>query len=167
MHDEWIATTSATIFTACCAILGLEICGLSVATATLRQKRNVWLNEEDARRFSGTVADTEDRDVARLLRVHRNQIENCVPFFILGLLWVEAEMWSRLAVVLFLAFALSRVLHPLFYLTRRGRLRTASFTLSVVVNAILASGLLYHATIGVGLSDETRRSGTALGVLDE
>jgi hypothetical protein len=130
--------------------------GFGLATATLRQKRNVWLNEEDAKRFSGEMADIEHQDVARLLRVHRNQLENCVPFFLLGLLWVVSESWGRLAVALFLAFTLSRVLHPLFYLTGRGRLRTASFTLSFLVNVVLASGLMYRATIGGGLAPDSR-----------
>jgi uncharacterized MAPEG superfamily protein len=126
--------------------------GFGVATAILRQRRNVWLNEEDARRFAGKVADLEDRDVARLLRLHRNQIENCVPFFVLGLVWVMAGMWDQVAVALFLAFTLSRLLHPFLYWTQRSRLRTASFTLSFVVNAILAAGLLYRAAMGSGPS---------------
>ena len=41
--------------------------GLAFATPLLRQRRNVWLNDEDAKRFSGTVADVEHRDVARLI----------------------------------------------------------------------------------------------------
>jgi len=155
MHDEWLATTSAAVFSSCSAVLCLEMCGFAVATATLRQARNVWLNEEDAKRFAGTVADFEDRDVARLLRVHRNQIENCVPFFVLGFLWVLSGIGGSLAVALFLAFTVSRALHPVFYLTGRGRLRTASFTVSFVVNVILACGLLIHASRAV------------LGVLDE
>jgi uncharacterized MAPEG superfamily protein len=129
-------------FVLCTALLVLEMVGLAFAIPLLRTKRNVWLNEEDAARFSGTVADVEHRDVARVVRVHRNQVENFVPFFALGLLWClrgEAAGWSA---GVFAVFAVSRSAHVLFYLTRRGRLRTASHTVSFVVLLVMAGCLL-------------------------
>jgi uncharacterized MAPEG superfamily protein len=145
---EWLAVKTVPVFVACCAIVCLEMEALAFATPLLRAKRNVWLNEEDAGRFSGTVADVEHRDVARLVRVHRNQLENFVPFFALGLLWIATGASSRFGVALFIAFTLARVAHPIFYLARMGRSRTAAHTLSFIVLVVLAGGVVWRLLAG-------------------
>ncbi len=147
MH-EWFGATSVAVFVVCCAILCVEMAACGVATAVTRQKRNIWLNEEDAQRFSGKVVDIEHRDVARLLRLHRNLLENFVPFFALGLLWVATGASTRLGNALFVAFTFSRITHPVFYLARMGRLRTASFTVGFGVLVILAGGVVWHSLAG-------------------
>ena len=130
---EWWTDESARAFALSCTVVCLEMLTLALVTPILRTKRNRWLNEEDAKRFSGTVADVEHPDVARVIRVHRNQPENFVPFFALGLLWLLFGGHGRLGVALFAVFALARTAHIFFYLTRRGQLRTASHTLSLIV----------------------------------
>jgi glutathione S-transferase len=145
---EWLSVGSAPVFNGCCALLCLEMVALAFVTPLLRVKRNVWLNEEDARRYAGTVADVEHRDVARVIRVHRNQLENFVPFFALGLLWIASGTSSRVGAALFVAFTLARSAHLLFYLSRMGRLRTASHTVSFIVLLILAGGVLWSAIGG-------------------
>jgi uncharacterized MAPEG superfamily protein len=142
---EWLAIGSGRVFVVCCVLVCLEMEALAFATPLLRTKRNVWLNEEDARRFSGTVADVEHRDVARIVRVHRNQLENFVPFLALGLLWIATGAWNRLGVVLFVAFTLARTAHPIFFLARMGRARTAAHTLSFIVLLVLAVGITWHS----------------------
>jgi uncharacterized MAPEG superfamily protein len=143
MHD-WFGTTEAKVFALCTAIVALEMAGLAFATPLLRMKRNVWLNEEDARRFSGTVADVEHRDVARVVRVHRNQLENFAPFVALGLLWLGTGAPDWLGASLFVAFAVARTAHVGFFLARRGRLRTASHTVSFLVLVALAGGVVWE-----------------------
>ncbi len=142
---EWLTVPSAAIFAACCAFEGFTMLALALATPLLRQRRNVWLNDEDAKRFSGTVADLEHRDVARLIRVHRNLLENFVPFVALGFLWIATGAPSWLGVTLFVTFAVARTAHVTFYLTRNGRLRTASHTVSFLVLVILTAGVSWRA----------------------
>jgi glutathione S-transferase len=142
---EWLAVRTAPVFIVCCAFVSLQMIALGFATPLLRQRRNLWLNEEDAKRFSGTVADVEHRDVARVIRVHRNQVENFIPFFALGLLWITIGASPNLGASLFVAFALSRTAHSIFYLARMGRLRTASHTVSFLVLVILAGGVIVRA----------------------
>jgi len=146
---EWLAAGSAPVFNVCCALIVLEMAALAFATPLLRVKRNVWLNEEDAQRFSGTVADVEHRDVARVIRAHRNQLENFVPFFALGLLWIAGGTSSRVGDGLFVAFTLARIAHLVFYLARMGRLRTASHTVSFIVLLILAGGVAWRSIVGI------------------
>jgi uncharacterized MAPEG superfamily protein len=143
----WFDTTQAKVFALCTACLVLEMEGLAFATPLLRTRRNVWLNDEDARRFSGTTADVEHRDVARIVRVHRNQLENFAPFFALGILWVLAGAPAALGGCLLVAFTLARTAHVVFYLARRGRLRTASHTVSFLVLAALAGGVVWRVSL--------------------
>jgi uncharacterized MAPEG superfamily protein len=132
-------------FVVCTTLLVLEMAGLAFATPLLRTTRNLWLNEEDAARFSGTIADVEHRDVARAIRAHRNLLENFASFFALGMLWIMTGQPARLGAGLFALFAVARTAHLGFYLTRRGRLRTASHTVGFLVLVILAGGLLWQA----------------------
>jgi uncharacterized MAPEG superfamily protein len=144
MH-EWFRAREMVVFVISCSILCVEMAAFAVATALTRQKRNLWLNQEDAQRFSGDVADIEHRDVARLLRVHRNLLENFVPFFALGSLWLATGAAQGFGTALFVAFTLARIVHPIFYLARMGRLRTATFTIGVGVLLILAWGTVWSA----------------------
>lgn len=142
---EWLPVGSEPVFVLCCTLVCLQLEALAFFTPLLRAKRNVWLNPEDAQRFSGAVADVEHRDVARIVRVHRNQLENFVPFFALGLLWVATGVGNRLGIVLFVAFTLARTAHVIFFLSRMGRARTAAHTVSFVVLAVLAVGVAWHS----------------------
>lgn len=141
---DGLAGGSTPVFAVCCAILVLEMEALAFATPLVRTKRNVWLNEEDATRFSGVVADVEHRDVARVVRVHRNQLENFAPFFALGLLWIACGGSTALGAALFVTFAIARTAHVAFYLARMGRLCTASHTVSFLVLVILAGGVIWQ-----------------------
>jgi microsomal prostaglandin-E synthase 1 len=145
---EWLASGAGPAFLVCCVLVYLEMAALAFATPLLRMRRNVWLNEEDARRFSGAVSDVEDRDVARLVRAHRNQLENFVPFFALGLLWIASRASSSLGAALFVAFTLARVAHSVFYLAHMGRSRTAAHTVSFLVLVILAGGAVWRLVAG-------------------
>ena len=141
---HWLATGPGPIFLVCTALLAFEMEALAFVTPLLRTKRNVWLNEEDAQRFSGTVADVEHRDVARIIRVHRNQLENFAPFFALGAAWIAVSAPVTFGAVLFVTFTIARTAHLFFYLARRGRLRTASHTVSFLVLVLLVGGVLWR-----------------------
>lgn len=134
-------------FTLATAVLCIEMLGLAFATPLLRTKRNVWLNEEDAKRFDGAVADVEHRDVGRVVRVHRNQLENFVPFFALGGLWIALGAPAGVGATLFATFTVARSAHVAFYLARKGRLRTASHTLSFLVLLALVIGVIWRVAV--------------------
>ena len=143
--SEWFRGPCVVVFVASVAVLCLEMLGLAFATPLLRTKRNVWLNDEDAKRFAGAVADVEDRDVARLVRVHRSLLENFVPFFALGVSWIALGAPSRTGMALFATFAVARSAHVVFYLSRMGRLRTASHTVGFLVLLTLVAGVVWAA----------------------
>lgn len=86
----------------------------------------------------------EHRDVARVVRVHRNQLENFAPFFALGVMWLASGGSTTLGTALFVTFGIARTAHLAFYLARKGRLRTASHTVSFLVLVVLAAGVIWR-----------------------
>lgn len=136
--------TSVHVFVLSVVILCLELALLGPTTMLVRIRRGVWLNPEDAARLGGSVSDAEHPDVARWLRVHRNHLENCVPFFALGALWVSLDLWPSLGMGLFATFTAARVIYPLLYAMRVGHPRTAAFAVAWVVQLVLAGGLVWH-----------------------
>jgi microsomal prostaglandin-E synthase 1 len=142
---DWLALASSRIFMVCCALIVLQMLVLAFATPLLRAKRNVWVNEEDAADFSGVVDRLEHADVARLVRAHRNQLENFAPFFATGWLWNASGASPALGACLSVAFTLARSAHVVSYLARKRRARTASHTVSFLVLVVLSCGVAWRA----------------------
>lgn len=133
------------VFSLCVAVLCLEAALIGPMTVLTRLRRKVWLNAEDAARFGGEVSEVEHADVARWLRIHRNHLENCVPFFALGALWVALDLWPSIATWSFAAFTVARVVYPVAYAARLGHARTAIFAIGWTAQLVLVGGLLWRA----------------------
>ncbi|MEZ4401483.1 MAG: MAPEG family protein [Kofleriaceae bacterium] len=120
----------------CVVVLTLYFLGFE--TARVRAKRKIVLNQEDTLVTAGaSVGEVEHVDVQRLLRAHRNALENAVPFFVLGLLYLLTGPGATFARVLFGVFAVVRVLHAAFYLQARQPYRTGMFAVGALVNMIM------------------------------
>lgn len=145
---EMLAVRADAVFTTCCVALVLQMLAVAFATPLVRMKRNVWANDEDAADFAGTVDRSEHPDVARLLRTHRNQLENFVPFSAIGGMWIASHASPALGATLFVAFTLARTGHLAAYLAGRRRPRTACHTLSFLVLLALTLGLAWRAAAG-------------------
>lgn len=57
----------------------------------------------------------DDPDVERVRRAHRNDLENILPFFIAGLFYVLTNPEAFIAVNIFRAAAVARIVHTLVY----------------------------------------------------
>ncbi|KAH8301341.1 hypothetical protein KR059_000526, partial [Drosophila kikkawai] len=57
----------------------------------------------------------DDPNVERVRRAHRNDLENILPFFAIGLLYVLTNPSAWLAINLFRAVGISRIVHTLVY----------------------------------------------------
>ncbi|HZO15052.1 MAG TPA: MAPEG family protein, partial [Polyangiaceae bacterium] len=69
-------------------ILGLHLLALALWTGSVRVMRRTWVNPEDARLNKGAEAEVDHADVQRVKRAHMNALENAIPFFVVGLLYV-------------------------------------------------------------------------------
>jgi uncharacterized MAPEG superfamily protein len=119
-------------------ILALHLIALALWTGTVRLRRKVYVNPEDARHFSVTTGESEHPDVQRVKRAHQNALENLVPFFIVAWFYVATGPSRTAALAYFGTFTAARILHSVFYLWGRQPFRTLSFAIGVL------------ATLGLG-----------------
>jgi uncharacterized MAPEG superfamily protein len=123
-------------------LLALQLLGLSLYTAIVRTKAKKVVNPEDARSVvrGSEVVEVETAEVSRLHRAHRNALENAVPFFVIGLLYVLTNGSKLGALAYFGTFTLARLLHSVFYAGGVQPWRTASFG----VGALATIGMAVH-----------------------
>jgi len=106
------------IYALCAAILGVKMLGAAVYTATRRQKVGGFVNPEDAQRFGGQEAmakPEEAPEVARALRIQRNDLENIPLFLAIGLIYVLSGASVTGVMILCGLFTIARVVHSFVY----------------------------------------------------
>lgn len=96
------------------AILVIKILLMSLLTGMQRFRTKTFANPEDLPSKKLKVK-FDDPDVERVRRAHRNDLENILPFFIIGLLYVCINPEPFLAINLFRAVAIARIVHTLVY----------------------------------------------------
>jgi uncharacterized MAPEG superfamily protein len=104
----------------CSAILALKMLGSAVYTAATRGRVSGYVNPEDTR-FGGegtAAAEMEKPEVARALRIQRNDLENIPLFWVVGLLYVLTGATSLGAAAYCWTFTLSRIAHTFVYASR-------------------------------------------------
>ncbi|TMW39423.1 hypothetical protein DOY81_015497 [Sarcophaga bullata] len=57
----------------------------------------------------------DDPDVERVRRAHRNDLENIVPFFVIGFFFTLTNPPAFLAINIFRAVAIARIIHTVVY----------------------------------------------------
>ncbi|XP_020850067.1 microsomal glutathione S-transferase 1 [Phascolarctos cinereus] len=107
-------------FTSYGAIVLLKMMLMSVVTSFFRITRKAFDNPEDAPVSSKDenikkFLKKDDR-VERVLRVHRNDLENIVPFFCIGLLYSLSSPDLTTALWHFRIFVAARIYHTFAYL---------------------------------------------------
>merc|ERR1712062_1674 len=96
------------------AITVLKMVIMSFLTARQRFKTMTFISSEDAKQ-PGTKCGSNE-DIERVRRAHQNDIENVVPFAILGFLYIFTNPAYSTALFCFRLFAGARILHTLVYL---------------------------------------------------
>jgi uncharacterized MAPEG superfamily protein len=132
------------IFAICCCVLALNLLFIAFGTAITRTRTKKIVNPEDVSVVGGsTVVELESTEVARYHRAHRNALENIVPFFIVGLLYVNSGASLRGATIYFVTFTVARVLHSIVYIAGKQPWRTALFA----IGALATIGMLTHVLL--------------------
>jgi len=106
------------IYAFCAAILGVKMLASAFYTGSRRQKVGGYINPEDAQKFApeGTVAKPEEApEVARALRIQRNDLENIPLFFAIGLIYVLSGASVTGVTILCGLFTVARVIHTFVY----------------------------------------------------
>ncbi|BFZ20249.1 hypothetical protein BsWGS_23288 [Bradybaena similaris] len=121
---------------------------MSVITSFYRMTRKVFINPEDTAKFGKKLAlVSNDPVVERVRRVHLNDLENVVPFVLLGLLYVSTGPSLQAANLHFRIFAASRFIHSFVYLFAIPQpSRALAFLTGFGVNVSLVYHVLTQAT---------------------
>ncbi len=120
-------------------LLSIKALFLGTATAATRGKLKSFLNPEDAAWLGGAHVNVDPEAVARLGRAQRNDLENLLPFFVCGLLYLLAGGQARAGYIYCGVFLVSRTLHTIAYLNARAMLRRNAYTFSFLVTVILGA----------------------------
>ncbi|XP_058818862.1 microsomal glutathione S-transferase 1-like [Topomyia yanbarensis] len=97
------------------SVLVLKMLLMSILTARKRWAKKVFANPEDAKTTPGGKVNLADPDVERVRRAHLNDLENILPFFVIGFLYTLTNPPVFLATNLFRLVAIARIAHTLVY----------------------------------------------------
>ncbi len=126
------------VFAAVCALLVLKAQMLGAATAATRGKLKKFINPEDAVWLGGAHVNPDDERVQRMFRAHRNDLENLLPFFVGGTLYILSDAASTTGAAYFGVFLLARYAHTFAYLKQKARMRRDAFTLGWLVTTAMS-----------------------------
>ncbi len=114
------------LYALCAAILVLKMAFTGSATGIVRIRRGAYITPEDYA-FTGKTPGPPDETVERWRRAHQNDLENILPFLIIGFLYVLSGPSYGLAAFLFIIFTAARLLHTASYIAQLQPWRTISF----------------------------------------
>ncbi|KAK9525357.1 hypothetical protein VZT92_016072 [Zoarces viviparus] len=131
-------------FTTYAAIVILKMSLMAPMTAFFRFSRGAFANEEDV-----ALKPSEERkkllrshpDVERVRRCHQNDLENIVPFVLVGLLYALTGPELSAALLHFRVFAGSRIFHTIAYV---GALPQPSRALSWMIGFLVTISMSYR-----------------------
>lgn len=126
------------IFALVCALLVMKAQVLGAATAATRGKLKRFLNPEDAAWLGGEHVTPDDERVQRIFRAHRNDLENLLPFFIGGALYLHTGAATAVGAAYFSAFLLARYAHTYAYLRQKARVRRDAFAVGWLVTIVMS-----------------------------
>merc|ERR1712045_229769 len=96
------------------ALVTCKMILMSFLTARQRFKTMTFISSEDAKQ-PGTKCGTNE-DIERVRRAHQNDIENVLPFAVLGSLYIFTNPAYSTALFCFRLFTGARILHTVVYL---------------------------------------------------
>jgi glutathione S-transferase len=118
-------------------LLVLKMVLVGVYTTVLRLRRRVFATPEDYARQNLPPVGVADEDIERVRRAHRNDLENILPFFLVGFLYSLTGPSLFAARCYFFGYLLARCLHSVFYIRAMQPHRTISFSVAAVLNVFM------------------------------
>ena len=113
-------------------ILVVKMVVVGFYTSSLRIRRKVYATPEDYE-LQGLPRAGVDEDIERARRAHRNDLENILPYFGVGLLYTFINPSMFAAEIYFIGYTVARVLHSIFYIRAMQPHRTIAFGIALVL----------------------------------
>lgn len=128
-------------------ILVLKMVAVGFYTSSIRIRRKVYATPEDYAFQGLTASGSRDADIERARRAHRNDLENILPYFGIGLLYTFTNPTVVAASIYFIGYTVARILHSIFYLGAMQPHRTIAFTVALLLMlAMLVQTLIWLLT---------------------
>merc|ERR1712001_788652 len=119
------------------AIVVVKMLIMSFLTARQRFKTMTFISSEDAKQPGSKCGSNEN--VERVRRAHQNDIENILPFLILGFLYMFTNPAYSTALLCYRLFVGARILHSIVYLLVIPQpSRALAFFVGIFVNLFMA-----------------------------
>ena len=135
-------------YAVCASILAIKMIYSAVYTSTMRFKTKGFVNEEDARAAgdpSVKASATETPEVAHALRIQRNDGENILPFFAIGLIYVLSGATTGGATAYLWTFTIARIVHTIVYTMQLQPWRAISFGVGVLCMVGMSVQIIWAA----------------------
>ncbi len=117
--EEFAQNPAFRSYALCSSLLVLKMIASAVWTGSRRQSTQGYVSPEDARVFGragASAGEVERPEVARALRIQRNDLENIPAFFAIGLIYVLSGASAFGAAVYFWTFTAARLVHTVVYM---------------------------------------------------
>ncbi|MEM9174609.1 MAG: MAPEG family protein [Myxococcota bacterium] len=123
-------------------VVVLKTMGVGVYTSVLRVRARTYASPEDHVRQGHPDPGKRDPEVERARRIHRNDLENGLPFFVVGAIYAATDPSPLGLAIAFVGFPVARIAHTWFYATGRMPHRTYAYAAGffITVWMALASG---------------------------
>ena len=141
-----LALPGLRLYALCAVLLVFKMFAVGAYTGMVRGRVKVSSNPEDVARFGGQASDVEHPEVARVLRAHRNDLENIPGFLVLGLVAVLVGAVGIPLKVALIAFTAARFGHSVAYLNALQPWRSVSFGVGLLSQFVLM-GLILHRVL--------------------
>jgi uncharacterized MAPEG superfamily protein len=140
-----LADPAVRLFAVVYLLLVLKMAAVGVNTSVLRLSRKVFATPEDYRLQGLPPRQTRDEDIERVRRAHQNDLENILPFFVVGFLFLMTRPSMVAAWIYGVGYLVVRTLHSIFYIRSMQPHRTIAFT----AGSLLALAMLVQTLIAV------------------
>ena len=132
-------------YAVCSGILVIKMIASALYTGTQRGKVKGYVNPEDARVAGGgaEAAPEEKPEVARALRIQRNDLENIPAFFAIGLVYVLSGASGLGAAIYCWTFTLARIGHTVAYARGMQPARAILFGIAGLANLGMAVNVIW------------------------
>ena len=135
------ANPSFAIYALSIVVLCLNVLVLWGYSGAVRAKTKTTMNPEDARTTSkgADVVAADPPAVARVLRAHRNAVDNIVPFALLAFLFVVFGASPTMTAIFCGTFTAFRLVHSFAYLAEKQPWRTISFVIAAGTTLVMGA----------------------------
>ena len=136
--DALVQNPALQLFGLTYLILVLKMVAVGWSTSFYRIRDKQFATPEDYALQGLKPKSTVHEDIERTRRAHRNDLENILPYFGVGLLYALTNPSITSARVFFIGYTVARVLHSICYLASLQPWRTIAFMVAQVMMIVMA-----------------------------